>query len=339
MPSLRRSVPWPLALLLAYLLVPSGTGAAGAASAPERFLEGLVSTGADDAHVAFTPDGTTLYFVRSTPDFAHWTVLESRRVEGKWSRPEVAPWSGEWDDADVFVTRDGRKLFFVSRRPVSGDAPRPDTEIWVMERDGQRWGPARHVAELSSPGDEWFPTSTDDGTLYFGSERPGGKGKSDLWRARWLGDRFGPPENLGDAINGPDQEIEPLISPDGKTLVFAAKGRAGGEGQYDLFVTYQCEGRWTPPQPLGAGVNSAGWDFGPRYSPDGRYLYFTSNRSDVVRGRRLDAAALARLLESPGNGLRDVYRVPVSALGLVSPCGGSGPLPHGHRPGAADARH
>ncbi|MFO0583831.1 MAG: hypothetical protein U0229_16285 [Anaeromyxobacter sp.] len=292
--------------------------------APARFLEGIVSTGDDDAHVAFTPDGRTLYFLRDTPDFAHWTVMQSRREGAGWTVPEVAPWSGEWDDGDVFVTRDGAHLYFISNRPTDGgDRPRPDTELWVMDRgvDG-RWGPPRHVAELSSPGDEWFPTLTADGTIYFGSERPGGQGKSDLWRARWLGDRFGPPENLGPSVNGPDQEIEPLVSDDGRTLVFAARGHAGGAGQYDLFVTFACDGGWTPPRPLGAGVNSPAWDFGPRRSPDGRTFYFTSNRADFERRRgvRLDAAALARRLGSPGNGLRDVYAVDAATLDLEPPC-------------------
>ncbi|MFT3915093.1 MAG: hypothetical protein QM704_13515 [Anaeromyxobacteraceae bacterium] len=309
-----------LALAALSLLV----AAAAPHAPPARFLEGVVSTGDDDAHVAFTPDGQTMYFLRSTPDFAHWTVMESRRSGAGWTPPEVAPWSGEWDDGDVFVTRDGAHLYFISNRPTDGgDLPRPDTELWVMDRraDG-RWGPPRHLEELSSPADEWFPTLSDDGTIYFGSERPGGAGKSDLWRARWLGDRFGPPENLGPAVNGPDAEIEPLVSGDGRTLVFAARGRAGGAGQYDLFVSFACAGGFTPPRPLGAGVNSEGWDFGPRLSPDGRTFYFTSNRNDFRRRRgvRRDAAGLAAALRGPGNGLRDVYRVDAAALGLTPPC-------------------
>ncbi|MFY3745583.1 TolB family protein [Anaeromyxobacter sp. Red801] len=310
-----RLVPALAAVLLPCLASPAG---------PALFAEGVVSTGFDDAHVAFTPDGRTMYFVRSTPDFAHWTVLVSRREGRRWSAPRVAPFSGRFGDADVFVTRDGRRLFFVSNRPLpaSGTEARPDTEIWVMERAGAGWGPPRHVAELSSPGDEWFPVLTDDGTIYFGSDRPGGHGKSDLWRARWLGDRFGPPENLGAPVNGPDQEIEAYAFPDGRTLVFAAKGRPGGAGEYDLYASYACDGGWTEPEPLGAGVNSKGWEFGPRLSPDGRTLYFTSNRSTwTVPATALDLGALTGRLSRPGNGLRDVYAIDVAALGLRSPCG------------------
>jgi Tol biopolymer transport system component len=310
-----------VAVLLAAL--DAGTGRFASGSTPSRFLPGLVTTGYDDAHVSFSPDGRTLYFLRSSPDFAHWTVLVTRWVDGRWSPAEVAPFSGRWNDGDVTVSRDGRRLFFISNRPTDGGTtPRPDTELWVAERVEDGWGAPRHLSELESPGDEWFPTVTDDGTLYFGSERPGGHGKSDLWRARWLGDHFGPPENLGDVVNSPEQEIEPWISPDERMLVFAAKNRPGGKGEYDLFVTFRCAGRWTPPRPLGAGVNSPAWDFGPRFSPDGTTFYFTSNRSDldVPPERPLDAAAWMARISGPGNGLRDVYRVDAAALDLCSPC-------------------
>jgi hypothetical protein len=310
--------------LLAGLLFPclvSPAGPPAPAGSPVLFAEGVVSTGFDDAHVTFTPDGRTMYFVRSTPDFAHWTILVSRLEGGRWSPPQVAPFSGRWSDADVFVTRDGRRLFFVSNRPVKGTEARPDTELWVMERTGAGWGPPRHLAELASPGDEWFPVLTEDGTLYFGSDRPGSRGKTDLWRARWVGDRFGPAENLGAPINGPEQEIEGYVFPDGRTLLLAAKGRPGSAGEYDLYASFWCNGAWTDPQPLGAGVNSKGWEFGPRPSPDGRTLFFTSNRRTwAVPERALDLEGLTDRLVRPGNGLRDVYAVELSAVRLRSPC-------------------
>lgn len=257
-----------LMLLPLFGATPAGTSAESRAPyasaarllSPVRFADGVVNGGQDDAHVTFTLDGKQLYFVRSTPDFAHWTVLTSSFRDGRWSRPEVAPFSGRWNDADVSFSRDGQRMFFISNRPLTEGGPvRGDTELWMMDRTAQGWGPPRHLAELSSPGDEWYPTLTDDGWLYFGSERAGGKGKSDLWRAKWLGEHFGAPENLGDVLNTSDQEIEPLISRDGQMLIFAARGRPEGKGQYDLFATFQCDGRWTSPQPLGTGVNVMDW--------------------------------------------------------------------------------
>ncbi|MEO8276644.1 MAG: hypothetical protein ABI639_10505 [Thermoanaerobaculia bacterium] len=295
------------------------------ATGPVVFAPGVISTGMDDAHATFSADGKTLYFIRSTPDFSHWTILISHLGTKGWETPVVAPWSGRWADGDVFLTADQARLYFISNRPVTGDAARPDTEIWTMQRkdkSGDSWEAPQHVAELSGPGDEWFPTLTTSGTVYFGSERPGGQGACDLWRARREGDHFAAPENLGPTVNSADQEIEPYVSPDESFLIFAGKGRPGNLGSYDLYLTYNCAGQWSAPVGLGAGVNSAGWDFGPRISPDGKSFYFTSNRSTFVAQLTtpLGYDELMRRLSSPQNGLRDIYRLDTAELALRSPC-------------------
>ncbi|MGZ6071947.1 MAG: hypothetical protein ACXWK8_12080, partial [Myxococcaceae bacterium] len=136
-------------ILVLAIVTAALTGAAPSAP-PTRFEEGLVSTGFDDAHVSFSPDGKTLYFLRNTPDFAHWTVLVSQREGARWGPARVAPFSGRWNDGDVTITRDGSRLFFISNRPVEGDTPRPDTEIWTMERTSAGWGP-REVRPLAGP--------------------------------------------------------------------------------------------------------------------------------------------------------------------------------------------
>src|SRR5215813_5425740 len=84
-----RSLP-ALGCLAAVLSIPPLVLAAEAV-APKRFEPGLVSTGFDDAHVSFSPDGQTLYFLRSSPDFAHWTVLVSRPPAGRGGRRRSPP--------------------------------------------------------------------------------------------------------------------------------------------------------------------------------------------------------------------------------------------------------
>src|SRR5699024_9519977 len=190
----------------------------------------------------------------NSPDFTHWTVLASHRRNGHWQAPEVASFSGRYKDADVSVDNDGKRMFFISNRSVHGDTTRSDTDIWTMPLDANGPGKPRHIAALSSTGNEWFPTMGADDWLYFGSERPGGHGQSDLWRARWNGRRFLPPENLGPVVNTPGQEIEAWPDPRGRFLIFSAKGREPGARGYDLYVTWRCRGQWTPPQPLGTSV-------------------------------------------------------------------------------------
>src|SRR5262249_25511828 len=154
----------------------------------------------------FSPDGSTFYFVKSTPDANFWTIVFSRFADGKWSAPQVAPFSGQYSDADEFITADGQRMFFISRRPVSPEisptAP-GKLDIWVVDKtDAGDWGEPKNLGRpVNSEGSEFFPTLTRDGTLYFGSGRKGGFGGIDLYRSRLVNGKYQEPENLGDTIN------------------------------------------------------------------------------------------------------------------------------------------
>ena len=72
-----------------------------------------------------------------------------------------------------------------SRRCSSSRWPKDDTDIWMMDRTPTGWSEPKHLgAPVHSEANEWFPTVAASGTLYFGSERPGGKGRVDIWRTR-----------------------------------------------------------------------------------------------------------------------------------------------------------
>jgi hypothetical protein len=306
--------------------------AEGPAPTARLFAPGVISTGDDDAHVTFSPDGRHAYFLKNTPDFRHWTIAVVDWNGRGWGEPRVAPFSGRWAEGDLSFAPDGKTAYFVSTRPVAaGAGAKPDTDIWRLRRAADGWGEPEHVGELASDGFEWYPNLTADGWLYFGSERAegnrGAPGTSDLWRARLHDGRFSAPENLGPALNTAGQDIEPWVSADGRMLLFASNGRADTRGSYDIYVSHLCAGGWSGPRNLGAEVNSSGWDFGPRPSPDGRYLFFTSNRvaSDRPPERALSFDALLRTIRAPGNGLRDVYAIETAALALASPCADRSP--------------
>src|SRR5262249_6021223 len=157
------------------------------------------------------PDGRTLYFVRSTPQFTDWKIWTSRWSDGRWSTPEMAPFSGKHRDADPYVTADGKQLYFISDRPVDGrqdGKPKEDMDVWVMSRPaGGGWGEPRTLGPpVNSDGNEGLPRPAASGTLYFGSDRPGGQGRTDLYRSRRSGSGFGPAENLGAVVNSEADE-------------------------------------------------------------------------------------------------------------------------------------
>ena len=304
---------------------------------PQLFGENVISTADDESHPAFTPDGKTIYFLKNDPSFNHWTIVVSHEQNGKWSTPEVAPFSGQFSDADPFITLDGQRLFFISTRPVNGKA-KEDTDIWMMSgpeagagigaaagpeagagnKAGGAWSAPQHVAAVNSDTNEWFPTVSKNGNLYFGSERPGGKGKCDLYVSRLVDGKYQTPENLGESINTAGNEVEPFIAPDESYIIFAGTGLPESRGAYDLYVSFRRDGMWTKPTNLGDKINSVAWDFSPKVSPDGKWFFFTSNRSfaDKPLEKRLSYKELLQKLHSPGNGLRDIYKIDISALNL-----------------------
>ncbi len=292
--------------------------AAGGMSEPTIFAEGVISTGDFDSHPGFTPDGNTLYFLRSDPAFSHWTILVSHFENGSWGTPEVAPFSGQYSDADPFITPDGSRCYFISNRPVTGKTT-PDLDIWMMEKTVTGWSEPKNLGTpVNSPGSEWYPTLATNGTLYFGSDREGGKGRTDIYRARLVDGMYTQAENLGDSINTKFNEFEPLIAPDESFLIFMAGGRADGRGGFDLYISYNLQGAWLTPRNLGDNINSSGNEYSPTISPDGKYFFWTSTRSftETPLKKPLSYQELINILRSPRNGLGDIYQIDIGALSI-----------------------
>lgn len=114
-------------------------------------------------------------------------------------------------------------------------------------------------------------------TVYFVSNRVGGFGGMDIWKAEFKDGRWYPPENLGPNINTPGDEMAPFIAPDGKTLYFSSNGHPG-VGGLDIFMARKEGNGWTKPQNLGVPINSQFDDFGISVSAVGTKTYFASNR-------------------------------------------------------------
>jgi hypothetical protein len=145
-------------------------------------------------------------------------------------------------------------------------------------------------------------TSKDGRILYFSSTRPDGSfGGEDLWVSqRASADApWGPPVNLGDAINTGANERAPALSRDGHYLFFVGD-RPGGLGGLDIWLSWRANTQdifgWESPVNLGTGVNSPATDGGPSFfeSDDAGIpqLYMTSSKAGGLGGIDIYVSAL-----------------------------------------------
>jgi len=121
------------------------------------------------------------------------------------------------------------------------------------------------------------PCFSPDGMyLYFGSDMPGGYGGTDIYRSRLENGAWSNPENLGNQVNTPGNEVYPFLNSNNQ-LFFSSDGHQG-LGKKDLFITSETRSGWTDPVHLEAPVNSSGDDFGFYTDEDFKEGYFSSNR-------------------------------------------------------------
>ena len=284
-------------------------------SEPAIFAPGVISTRDYESSITFTPDGKVAYFVKSSPDLSLRVIVMSRFEKGKWTTPEVAPFSGEYSDTDPCFSPDGTKLFFASRRPVEGTAQKPDNDLWLVEKTSTGWSEPRHLnAPVNTQSQETSPSVTSDGTLYFSSNRAGGKGLADIYRSKLVDGNYTAPENAG-AINTPGPELQVFVTPDDNILVFAAFGRQDGQGSADLYLSKRVDGAWSKAVNLGSKINSAGVESAPRISSD--HFYWTSTRGygfEDQQPTRLNYKELSNKLQGAGNSLGDIYQIDLKAV-------------------------
>lgn len=258
-------------------------------SEPVVFSPGVISDEKWQWRLTFTPDGRTAYFSESDgffPGTRQASIYVSHLRGNTWSAPELAPFSGTHTDMDPFVTPDGNRLYFSSIRPDVKGAPKPDLDLWMVEKRGAGWSePVKLGPEVNSDADELYASASSDGTIYFASGplAPAPGKHWDIYRATRRGAGFAPREPLGAGVNTQPSasdatpvaawEFNPEISADGTLLVFASL-RPGGLGAGDLYASRFADGAWTAAVNLGAPVNSAADEYHPTLSRDGRQLYF-----------------------------------------------------------------
>jgi Tol biopolymer transport system component len=288
---------------------------------PELFAPGIISTGFDERIAAFSPDGKELYYALwGAP---HGVILHMREVNGRWTKPKVAPFSGRYQ-GDFTMSADGNRIVFSSNSPFAGAGkPQNDYYSWIVERTENSWGKPQPFGPLINSPESFAgcPTIADNGNLYFFSDRSGCIGSEDIWMSRFVNGNYEKPQNLGESINTEDYDLDPFIAPDESYILFVRIDKQR-KGDADLFIGFRRgDGTWTKAINMGDRINSKDWELCPTVSPDGKYLFFTSTRRIYKSYSEIPLSYERKLeiLNSPGNGSEDIYWVDAKIIEELKP--------------------
>jgi serine/threonine protein kinase len=180
------------------------------------------------------------------------------------------------DSIDCF-SADGLEMYVESDRSTGYGG----WDLWVSRRTSteEDWGPLENCGATlnTTKGEGGAYISADGLTLYFGSTRSGGYGNDDIYMTTrtTTSAPWGPPVNLGSAINSAARDGCPWLSPDGLELYFNSL-RSDGYGRWDLYVAKRqtTTAPWGQVENLGPVVNTAYAEAACSLSPDGLLLLF-----------------------------------------------------------------
>jgi Tol biopolymer transport system component len=298
------------------LLAQATTGNDDGIPPAEIIGQGIISTGDDELGGGVTPDGNTLIFEKSAAPHYLYIMCESHLVGGKWTKPEILPFSGRYRDTDPVLAPDGKSILFASDRPVNGkDLHR--WFIWRAQRSLSGWKEPQLVpGAVNSEGSQVFASIAANGSIYFASSRK--TGQYDVFRSKFEQGEYKQAEDLGPIFNGPGiNTFEAAIAVDESYVLLGSFGRQGGYGSSDIFVTFHdTGGNWSAPVNLGPQINTRARDYSPRISGDGQWLYFTSERGflDKDPAQAFSYQLFNEGLATVANGLGNLYRVPLAPV-------------------------
>lgn len=263
-------------------------------------VEGIC-TEKDEYLPIITSDDEMMLFTRKQPfvnkDMVYETDKElelfsyaiRNKTSGLFNKGQRMPYpfNKNGSEGGATMSIDNKHVFFTSCKDEGG--PTINCDIYTADNINGEWTEAKKVEGINDPiyWDSQPSIASDGKTLYFASDRKGGRGGVDLYvtvkdLATGL---WSKPENLGSIINTNADEKSAFIHSDFQTLYFSSDGHPG-VGGFDIFFSKKGEdGKWSEPKNIGIPINTNRDDLGFFVSTDGHLGYFASNEPSRSNGK------------------------------------------------------
>lgn len=279
----------------------------------QPFLEHIVSLYPNVRDTAISPDQNEIIFTVQSLSGDISALIMVKHVNGNYTPPELLPFSGQFSDLEPFYSNDGLQLYFVSNRPLDANSTQAkDYDIWLVSRATLNSGWSKPI-NLGSPVntklDEFYPTITSSGNLYFTLDDPSLNEKDNIYMSEYVNGVYTKPIALGSSINSEGYEFNAFVAPNESLLIYTCYNREDGYGSGDLYISYKDEnGNWSKAKNMGETVNSNQMDYCP-FLDGNNNLYFTSRRfnshKDTTARKSLEE--IETIINSYSNGLSRLY--------------------------------
>jgi ankyrin repeat protein len=243
---------------------------------PQLFAPDIVSTNrGQHSAIVFSPDGREAYwssdFMPSDSGYSVGALVGSKIVDGQWFQPNFPEFTEAFvtlDDVPFFAP-DGKKLYFISHRPLQPGSRGGKENIWYVENTESGWSDARPVpGEVNRMQMHWQFSVANNGVIYFIGEDPDGYGMGDIYRAELMNGEYTTPQNLGPVINTDKGESCPFIAPDESYILFSSSRHQEQGHEMFIYISFKTkDNHWTKP------IKTELMGMCPIVSPDGKYIF------------------------------------------------------------------
>lgn len=236
---------------------------------PELFAPGIVSREGIQTKINISPDGSEFVFCEREQNTNKARFITIKKIDGKWTEPAIIPFSTEFMNDEPVLSPDGKKLYFVSNRPINvGGAEQKMPDICTAEKTKDGWGNITNLgAPVNTDGVEVQPFLSTDNKLYFGR-------MEGLYYSNIKEGKYSQPVKM-EAKVFKERVSGICVSPKNDVLIVHSR-MAGGLGSWDLYISFKDkEGNWGELRNMGNVINSAGNEANASFTPDGKYLFFS----------------------------------------------------------------